>query len=347
MNIKRNPLIRAVAILIALLLLFPLYAKKEPGHNEDISRLFFVDQGYYNKNVSAENESRELNALTSGVHFCLDYMSGNESSGKRLLQNIENYGIDLAKFYKDYSPFIAVKSSFDTPLNALTEILITPRFNNGEYGISTSAGNMHEIYTHLGWDYYDRASSSSVEAQFFTYGTQWYARKLLYQKVVNKIFDFSIIDERNSVQQIEACLKNYGTNTTRLGFWDKANIWKKTKSSALASIFYYIHILSDIVGNEESTNMTRINLADLASDLEKNLTTLLGDTKYNSSSCNSIRSAISKGKNAKYVGFEKTQQFAQEILNAFHSEFAYLISDEGFYKNTELKKYMDKVQQIQ
>lgn len=346
MNVKQSFICRVVAILIALFFLFPAYAKKEQDHNEDISRLFYVDQNYYNRNVAAESESRDMNALTSSVHFCMDYMSGNQNSGQRLLHNIENYGIDLAKFYKEYSPYIKAKSSVKTPSDALAEILITPRSNNGEYDISTSAGNMHEIYTHLGWDYYDQASSSNVKAKFFTYGTQWYARKLLYQMVVNKIFDFSIFDERNSIQQIELSLKNYGMNTTRLSYFAKSKIENKTKSSALASIFYYIHILSDIVGNEESTNMTRINLADLSLDLEKNLITLLGRKKYSSKACISINTTLSKAKNARYIGYEKNQQYAQEILNAFHSEFANLIADESFYKNTKLKKYMDDAQQI-
>ena len=332
------------AIIVSMIVLsifsFPVYGKLERAHNEDIARIFFVDQAYYSD--GSIRDSRELCALTSSVHFCLDYMKGRESSGKRLLQNIQKLPFDLDKFYDRYLNYLdlseadsALAIDMVDSIEGLCLILKTP-------GSST-----HEKYTHMGWLYYDNKSDSPTKVIAEPYATQWYARKLLYQKVINKIFDFGLIDEYLSEKQVELRLENYNQiHVSKLNRITRGQYTAETKSSSFAAIIYYIHILSDIAENTEGTSNTRINLSDLSSELEKHLIKVVGENKYKSNFCSMIRGAITQGKNVKSDSNTAAKFHANEILEAFHREFAYLISEEGFYKNTSLRGYLNKVQQI-
>lgn len=330
------------AIVLSMIALFflsvSLFGKAENDHNRDIAQVFFVDQAYYSD--SHIGNCREMCALTSAVHFCLDYMAGNESSGKRLLQNIQNLPFDLSGLYKKNYLYVNLNEADSNIANSIFDPI------DGFCLISkTPGGNTHEKYTHMGWMYYDNKSDYPLSVIYETYATQWYIRKLLYQKVVNKIFDFGILDEYLSETQIELRLQKYGQiHVSKLQPITRIQYTADTKSSSFAAILYYIHILSDIAGNTDGTSDTRMNISELSEDLELRLKKVIGESKYDSAS--NIKSTLFAGKNAKSVSNSTARRYAEKILDAFHKEFAYLISDESFYKDTALKKYLDDVQQI-
>ena len=335
----KNPVKRSAALALLLLLLASmfLWALEGPEHDKDLLMLFTAEYREGSDDGSAKKllvTSRAANALASAAYLCLDATSVYPKTNYAKYQNIpegwlkfDDYEITLKKKSKD---------------------------KGDDENKKGDGGAWHERFTHMGWhDFEDLLSGKKEKYEFYENGDydlndaaiRWYKRRYIFQQVVNELFKFNPIDEWLSLKQCEIlldCAQNRISPDDKLSASKRALIfsggkYRDTKSGSLAAIFYYTHILGDILHNEESTSGTRMSLNEVRDELNHHLANLFGDTAVGKLKNQSLYENLKKT----YGTDEKTE--ALKLLQSLQSNLPTLLEKEYFYKKSDIYKDYQKI----
>lgn len=310
-----------VWFLMFLTICSPCFSKGDyGGHDKDMMLLFLNDE-YEVKNW--RDEIREIEALAAAIYICLDFQKGEEDKCEDMLGVLERYGILKVN---EYTP----------------EDLVTP------------GGSSHQKYTHKGWHWYDegfiKVSPISEYPQIYPKYKQWYLRREILQKTINKLFDFSSKDENKSIEQcrlwptavslkINPSRKEFPNHNLILTGRDK---FVETQSGSLAAIFYYVHILGDWEENKLGSYSYKIQYQDLIDELEFHLENVFGRRKLKKQQELFSLLNITSQEEKKLANYGEAKEHSEKVLDALHNCFQDLLTDEDFFINSNLCKSIEK-----
>ena len=342
----KNPVRRSAALALILLLLASmcLWAESVPTTQDlDVLMLFTDedrknDSGTLSKNLYNYEQAQ---VLTAAVYLCVDATNDKVNKRSNSYTTIENY---IRKQLKYKSDDIVFKGD---------------------------AGGSHEKYTHKGWHYYDYQLTDkdlltdkyqltdNDDKNQKTATVCWYKRRYILQLAVNKLFKFNPIDEWISLKQCEILLKcaENGKSISKRNIIKRAFIlsdgdFRDTKSGSLAAIFYYTHILGDIIDNQEGSAGTRMSIDGVQKELEKHLYNLFGksaveeqvDLYVNLTNRLHPYEPKNQGKSDDYIRY--VCEPALDLLQSLQKNLGTLLENKTFYTESELYKPAKQVNSI-
>ena len=278
-----------------------LFAFSKETHNLDTVYLFVNgsrDNGNYS--VSKFENVKEICLLYNALYLTLDFSDNDMSSGKTSLEYLKN----------------------NTFMNF-------PTLNE----ISTPGSSWHEKYTHLGWDYQDYSTNPKTN-KINNAQVKWLKRKKILIDTVNYIFDFNVDDENESNLRLQKEeLENYEQYSILEKYQFK---YAPPKSTSMAAVLYYTHVLGDIANNSENTRSTRVDLNNMADVLQIHLINLFKLEYFLKKSLVTEIINCKKLKSNENIDYNKYTESAKKLLEELQINFTELIENKYFYKNTDL-----------
>lgn len=360
----KNPVRRSAALALLFLMLASMCLWAEFGQTEqdlDVLMLFTDEYrpgfNYSNEYKSSDKtlskklyEETQARVLTAAVYLCVDATKNDKAitKVKESHMMIDSY----------------IKERTKTGLKYTVDEII----RDGDSG-----GN-HEKYTHMGWHYYEGQLTDKNQKEA---AVCWYKRRYILQQAVNVLFKFNPIDEWISLQQCKILMKcaDKGKSLDSINIISRAFIfsgkdergkgeYRNTKSGSLAALFYYTHILGDIIDNKEGTADTRMSIYGVQEELKKHLYNLFGESavaKDGGSLDDNLTTKLfpyEPKKNPQKKGIPTDQNNrsydyirywcdpALELLQSLQKNLGTLLGNETFYTESELYKPAKQVNSI-
>ena len=252
-------------LLFLMLASMCLWAESGPTTQDlDVLMLFTSDEYRASNKTLSKTLCDEERVHTAAVYLCVDATKNDKANTKVKESHtmIDSY----------------IKKRTKTGLKYTVDEII----RDGD------SGPTHEKYTHMGWHYYEEQLTDTNQKEA---AVCWYKRRYILQQAVNVLFKFNPIDEWISLQQCKILMKcaDKGKSLDSINIISRAFIfsgkdergkdeYRNTKSGSLAALFYYTHILGDIIDNTEGTADTRMSIYGVQEELKKHLYNLFGES---------------------------------------------------------------------